>query len=565
MYSVINSDFSMAKPTPMKNIALAFSGGGFRAAAYSLGCLSYLNRIQYEGKPLLHNVRYISSTSGGSITNLSYSTFLFEGKTFDEFYTFLDQQLTGEQLLADAIQTLDNPAFWKERPHKSRNFINAFSLVYDKMFAGKTFGVFSQSENPVHLEEICVNATEFSNGLPFRFQSQNGDKKRSGGKIGNRYIYFTPKGKTVADQLRLSDILACSSCFPSGFEPMLFPEDFTGPNLTKEALENAIAYEENEYTLSDYNRVDFLKNKNFEQKQFGIMDGGITDNQGIGSFLKADDRRKKADKFDLFISCDVSSYLMDGYTLPVYKNRWYNGFSLRSIGTLFFLLACVFPLLLVFINQWKPWHYIVGTLSGIFSAVVIGFMVSKMIKAVRKTSETGSWNTVFKKYSNVLYRLRFDVLKHMLLSRAKSVFILANDVYLKQIRRMYYDRLFTDKKYRDKVIQNTIYDLSRTKFNPDDVSIDPLYPSQKLIATAEKARTMSTTLWFDSRHQSEKVKESIIATGQFTTCYNLLQYLKKIKEMDKTPEIIELEALLKSDFDAFNANPFFMIAATATS
>lgn len=543
----------------MKNIALAFSGGGFRAAAYSLGCLSYLNRIRYEGKPLLYNVRYISSTSGGSITNLMYSSYLFEGKSFDTFYADLNEKLSGEQLLGDAIRTLDTPSAWKERPHKSRNLINSFSLVYDKMFAGKTFGVFSNPAPGVHLEEICVNATEFSNGLPFRFQSQNEDKKRSVGKIGNRYIYFTPKGKSVSDQLKLADILACSSCFPSGFEPMLFPEDFTSRQLTKETLENAIVYEENEYTLSDYNRMDFLKNKDFEKKQFGIMDGGITDNQGIGSFLKADARRKKEEKFDLFISCDVSSYLMDGYTLPVYKNRWYNGFSLRIIGTLLFVIGCIFPLLWFLVKEWKPWHYVVGTLTGVFSVAVIGFMLFKILKAFQKPANKGSWNTVFKKYSYVLYKLRFDILKHMVQSRAKSVFILANDVYLKQIRRMYYDNLFTNKKYRNKVIQNTIYDLSRVNFDTQPViNNSPLYPSQKLISVAEKARTMSTTLWFDSRHQSEKVKESIIATGQFTTCYNLLLFLGKLKETDKTPDIVELEALLRLDFETFNTDPFFM-------
>lgn len=545
----------------MKNIALAFSGGGFRAAAYSLGCLSYLNRTLYGNESLLQNVRFISSTSGGSITNLMYSSFLFEGKSFQDFYTYLDGQLSGEQLLDEAIRTLDNASEWKNRPHKSRNLINAFSLVYDKMFEGKTLGLFSKSDQPVHLEEICVNATEFSNGLPFRFQTQSSAQKHSDGKIGNRYIYFTPKGKEVADDLKLADILACSSCFPSGFEPMLFPEDFTSQDLTKEDLEKAIVYKENEYTLSDYNRVDFLKNKNFEKKQFGIMDGGITDNQGIGAFLKADARRTKKDKgngFDLLISCDVSSYLMDGYTLPVYKNRWYNGFSLRFLGVVFCLIGLVLPLMLAFIKEWKSWQYVVGTVTGIFTAIMIGFAISKLVKTFRKSKNKGSWNTVFKKYSPVLYTLRFDILKHMVQSRAKSVFILANDVYLKQIRRMYYDNLFANEKYRKKVIQNTIYDLSPVNSKKYNNPKKPVIPSEKLIAVAEKARTMSTTLWFDSHHESEKVKEAIIATGQFTTCYNLIVFLGKLKATEKTPDLVQLEAVLKSDFESFKADPYFM-------
>ena len=34
--------------TPFKNIALALSGGGFRAASFSLGTLSYLERLKLD-------------------------------------------------------------------------------------------------------------------------------------------------------------------------------------------------------------------------------------------------------------------------------------------------------------------------------------------------------------------------------------------------------------------------------------------------------------------------------------------------------------------------------------
>lgn len=58
---------------PFNEIALALSGGGFRAASYSLGCLSYLHRVIYQDQPLLKRVKFISSASGGSITNLFYT------------------------------------------------------------------------------------------------------------------------------------------------------------------------------------------------------------------------------------------------------------------------------------------------------------------------------------------------------------------------------------------------------------------------------------------------------------------------------------------------------------
>jgi hypothetical protein len=37
----------------MERIALACSGGGYRAAGFHLGGMSYLNQLTYQGKPLL--------------------------------------------------------------------------------------------------------------------------------------------------------------------------------------------------------------------------------------------------------------------------------------------------------------------------------------------------------------------------------------------------------------------------------------------------------------------------------------------------------------------------------
>lgn len=60
--------------SPFQSIALCFSGGGFRAAAFSLGVLSYLNKVKIksaEGEAsLLSHVNFIASASGGTITNL---------------------------------------------------------------------------------------------------------------------------------------------------------------------------------------------------------------------------------------------------------------------------------------------------------------------------------------------------------------------------------------------------------------------------------------------------------------------------------------------------------------
>ena len=541
----------------MENIALAFSGGGFRAACFSLGCLSYLDKIKYgnDKTPLLQNVKYISSTSGGSITNLVYTFNLYKGKDFAQSYSFLLNQLSGETMISRALTILESSSEWQERPFKSRNIINAFSLAYDELFAKETFGLYSNPSNNPHIEEICVNATEFTNGQAFRFQSQR--PGISNGKIGNGYIFFTDDGKDEAAQLKLADILASSSCFPSGFEPLIFPNDYSYGQLTPEQLNGAIRYKANEFTLppdvKEYNSYDLLKDKKFEESQcFGIMDGGVTDNQAIEAFKMADKRRTDNDKpgFDLFVACDVTSYFMDGYTLPMEKKKWYSRLSVNRIILLWLLFSLVFPALLLWVRPWQGWTYVAGTVSGLMLLPVL-YMIWKKIKALfsRKKDDT-SWGKVFNKYKNIFFRLRLGALEQMLLSRIKSVFVLANDIYLKQIRRMYYEGLFGEDKFRSRIVQNAIYDLSKAKFPSTDPS-KPLQPSAVMIAMAEKARTMGTTLWFDENHRAQRMKECTIATGHFTTCYNLLKFFNKKEEEKLNSEIKELKKNLEADWKRF--------------
>lgn len=551
----------------MENIALAFSGGGFRAAAYSLGCLSYLNKVIYNDKPLLQNVKFISSTSGGSIANLLYSAYIYEGKTFDAFYKELTKQLDGEQLLQNALGNLKKPSVaWKGRPEKNINLINAFSLEYDKLLGQRQFSIFSDRANNPHLEEICVNSTEFTNGYAFRFQSQNAALATGNGLIGNNYIYFNPAGIEAAKKIKLADILASSSCFPSGFEPMIFPHDYTSETLGKDELVNGLSFKANNFTIpsDDYNNIDFLEDENFKKEvQFGIMDGGVADNQAIEAFMLADKRRVASDRtaFDLFISCDVTSYFMDGYTLPVQKNKWYDfiSFTVAKIIAIVIggLIALWLPFSLwYFYKQWHWWNTISASVSAVFFIPAVYWLISKLFKGKNNQPES-SWGLVFKKYMGIFTGMSLGRLKQLLITRAKSVFILANDVYLKQIRRMYYDRLYNDPTYKGRIIQNAIYDLSKAKFSATDISTDPLHPSTAMIEVAEKARTMGTTLWFDSNHQKENIKNCIIATGQFTTCYNLLKYISRLPQ--KNTSIAVLETSLFNDYNNFIANPFWMI------
>ncbi|ACK69008.1 hypothetical protein PCC7424_0545 [Gloeothece citriformis PCC 7424] len=64
-----------------EKIALALSGGGYRAAAFHLGVLDFLH---YVG--LVDHITLLSTVSGGSITGAKFALSLAQGKSFQEFY-----------------------------------------------------------------------------------------------------------------------------------------------------------------------------------------------------------------------------------------------------------------------------------------------------------------------------------------------------------------------------------------------------------------------------------------------------------------------------------------------
>ena len=336
---------------PFENIGFALSGGGFRAATYGLGVLSLMHLIKIEEDEkisnLLEKISFISSASGGTITLSVYTAALHHQIPFLDFYHHLNKQMTGESLIEKAISILNDSNAWHNEA-KTKNIINAFAKAYheslfsiipeDKRTLGGIMLGENNNTNPLpHIEEYCFNSTDFYTGVSFRFQGDNEWNKNKGGTFGNANIgiNWDPDHTAVATlkKIRLADVLAASSCFPLGFEPIVFPGDFTyinGPSISE--LKNAIKLD----TLSwDDNKTDeenersprAKKEKDFSrEKVFGLMDGGIWDNQGLFSLLLADGRgdRKGIDeelhhRFDLLMVSDVTSFYMSPYNLPKIK------------------------------------------------------------------------------------------------------------------------------------------------------------------------------------------------------------------------------------------------------
>jgi len=209
-------------------IALALSGGGYRAASFSLGMLTYLSMVKINsGQSLLDCVCVLSTVSGGSITGARYAIGISNNEDFDFIYKDLYENLKNKDLVNLSLDQLSLDKPWKQGRVKS--IICAFADVYDKYFFNqRKFADLLDEDKPIHLKHISFNAVEFSNALQFRFQQSeriNDPSPNEGekGYIGNFYFQIPEK---AAKEIRIADIVAASSCFPGGFEPINFPSDF---------------------------------------------------------------------------------------------------------------------------------------------------------------------------------------------------------------------------------------------------------------------------------------------------------------------------------------------------
>ena len=91
----------------------------------------------------------------------------------------------------------------------------------------------------------------------------------------------------------------------------------------------------------------------------------------------------------------------------------------------------------------------------------------------------------------------------------------------------------------------------------------------KIKEVAETASGFGTTLWFTEKETLDNMLDKLVAAGQFTMCYDMLEYLEivlfqgdngfnELGEMDKI-NLTQLYNQCKSDWLNFKNEPFFMV------
>jgi len=217
-----------------KEIGLALSGGGHRAAVFHMGVLSYLAE-----QGLLENVKHLSTVSGGSVVMaLIYKLNAYkfpDSKTYiEDILPQMRRYFTEYSLQGSALLNM----------LKKLTFINRHSML--------AYTLKKNWDIRVNLQDIAdtpiwsINTTVLETGRSWRIEKQ---------KMGSSEL-----GYVTYPEIALADAIAASAGFPIGIGPLRLKVD----------------------------TYDFMPKKMPEQRDLLLYDGGLYDNLGVEVLIKKD-------------------------------------------------------------------------------------------------------------------------------------------------------------------------------------------------------------------------------------------------------------------------------------
>jgi NTE family protein len=240
-------------------LALSFSGGGTRAAAFSFGVLSELERARFKPgseTSLLDRIDFVSGVSGGSVTAAYFG--LKRRAAMDDFRERF--------LLRNAEEGLNTRISLGNLGRALGGGVNdsQFPRWLDQnLFGGATFASFRDDRRP----RIWINASDIYNRIPFVF------------------------GKTSFDALcsdissyPIADAVAASAAVPVAFAPIVL-QTFPGGCATRlpDWVERARRNPDAQPLLRSYAEA-IGRYHDGEMKYVKLLDGGLVDNFGLSGF-----------------------------------------------------------------------------------------------------------------------------------------------------------------------------------------------------------------------------------------------------------------------------------------
>lgn len=242
-------------------LAVAFSGGGTRAAALSYGVMQELRdtRVQIDGKDqsLLEAINVISSVSGGSFTSAYY------GLYGDRIFIDYEERFLRNDVEGALLRGLLNPMRWFSSHGRTEM---AVSYYQQSLFGDATFSDLARRNAPL----ILINSSDLSSGGRFSFVQE----------------YFDLLCSDLGS-FPLARAVTASSAVPVLFGPVV-AENYGGcaggmpPWLAAAKKRDS----DNAY-LSMVVQDDLAYQNKVTHRYAQFVDGGITDNLGLRALLDA--------------------------------------------------------------------------------------------------------------------------------------------------------------------------------------------------------------------------------------------------------------------------------------
>ncbi len=266
------------------DLALSISGGGHRAAAFGLGTIALLQELE-----LMERVAVLSTVSGGSLVGGFYlcakAGFLhdaevpqraleawrddgFRHRFLLPFLAFLHDGRLGDRLVADLLPIPLGPG-----TKLIRSAAEEVQALLQEQGCPDTLG-----HEAIHAllarggcapDHVYFNAADLTSLDLFRFGVMR-HPRNGPAYVVNRFripvdAEVGDPARIVAAGLRIADCVAASFCFPGGFEPLLFPDDFLRLRAEDEELRAVTTR-----LCGGASAV-------------ALMDGGLYDNLGLAS------------------------------------------------------------------------------------------------------------------------------------------------------------------------------------------------------------------------------------------------------------------------------------------
>jgi NTE family protein len=241
-------------------IALAFSGGGTRAAAFSHGVLTEMDRVRVRGggsASFLDRVDFVSGVSGGSIMAAYYG--LKKSAALSDFRErFLLRDVEA------ALRTNITPANLSRALAGGINDATGLTRwLNENLFDGATFAEFQSGNRP----RIWINAADIYNRTPFVFSP----------------VEFSAMCSDL-NTYPLADAVSASAAVPVVFAPVVMK---TYSGACNRPLPDWI-----ERARKDPNAVPMLKAYATAIGRYHdgampfikLLDGGLIDNYGLSGF-----------------------------------------------------------------------------------------------------------------------------------------------------------------------------------------------------------------------------------------------------------------------------------------